>query len=146
MDRVRIWRKLHQKKEKEDNMGITRPDNELKGNPLSTTGLGTDQEMTPSEGGMKDQDLQEILDKENLELEHVLEQGTNKGIDSLPQEEFDRVQQLFLRRSQTKAVGVKRNHDSQENKGVRQMEITSRYSTKNPGKKRGRRRQNELLS
>ena len=61
-------------------------------------GLGRDQEMTPSEGGMKDQDLQEILESENLELEKFLEKGTNKGIDSLPQEEFDRVQQLFLRR------------------------------------------------
>ena len=77
--------------------------------------LGRDHEMTPSEGGTEDQDLQEILERENLELEKFLEQGTNKGIDSLPQEEFDRVQQLFLRRYQRKAAGVKRNYDSQKN-------------------------------
>jgi len=98
--------------------------------------------MTPSKGGTQDQDLREILDRENLELE----KGTNKGIKSLPQEEFDRVQQLFLRRYQTKATGFKRNYDSQDNKGVKQMESISGYSTKNPGKKRGRRRQNDLLS
>jgi len=32
-----------------------------------------DLEMTPSEGGMEDQDLQEILKRENLELEKFLE-------------------------------------------------------------------------
>lgn len=46
--------------------------------------LVRDHEMTPSEGGTKDQDLQEILKRENLELEKFLEQGTNKGIESLP--------------------------------------------------------------
>lgn len=102
--------------------------------------------MTTSKVGTEDQDLQEILERENLELEQFLEQGTNKGIDSLPQEKFDRVQQLYLRRSQTKVAGVKRNYDSQENKGVKQMEITPGCSTKNPGEKRGRRRQNDLLS
>ena len=108
--------------------------------------LGRDHEMTPSEGGTKDQDLHEIIERENLELEKFLEQGIGKRIDSLPQEEFERVQHLFLQRSQRKAVGVKRNHDSQENKGVKSMEIISGHSTKNPGKKRGRKRQNELLN
>lgn len=78
----------------------------------STMELGRDHEMTPREGGMEDQDLQEIPERENLELEKFLEEGSNKGIDSLPQEEINRVQQLFLNRSHKKAVGVKRNHDS----------------------------------
>lgn len=54
--------------------------------------LDRDREMTPSESGTEDQDLQEILELENLELEKFLKQGSNKGINSLPQEELDRVQ------------------------------------------------------
>jgi len=77
-------------------MDIIQANNELKEDPLSTIGLGRDQEMIPSKGGTEDQDLQEIPDRENLELEKFLEQGTSKGIESLPQEEFDKVQQLFL--------------------------------------------------
>lgn len=67
-----------------------------KEDPSSIMEPGRDDEMTPSEGGTEDQDLQEILERENLELEKFLEQGINKGIDSLPQEEFDRLQLLFL--------------------------------------------------
>ena len=62
----------------------------------STMELDRDHEMTPSEVGTEEHDLQEILERENLDLEKFLEQGTTKGVDSLPQEEFDRVQQLFL--------------------------------------------------
>lgn len=73
-------------------MAITKEYNQQKEDPPSTMELGRDHEMTPSEGGTKAQDLQDILEMESLELEKFLEQGTNKGIDSLPREEFDRVQ------------------------------------------------------
>jgi len=66
-------------------------------------------------------------------------------VDSLPQEEFNRVQQLFLWRTQEKGAGVKRNYDSQNNRGVKMMEATMGQAPKNPGRKRGRKRQNELL-
>jgi len=39
------------------------------------------QEMTPSEVGTEDHELQEILDKENLDLEQFLEPKKNKGVD-----------------------------------------------------------------
>lgn len=70
--------------------------NKLKEDRLGTMELDRHHEMTPSEVGMEDHDLQEILERENLDLEKFLEQGTTKGVDSLPQEEFDRLQQLFL--------------------------------------------------
>ena len=54
--------------------------------------ISRDHKMTPSEAGTEDHELQEILERENLDLEKFLEQGTTKGVDSLPQEEFDRVQ------------------------------------------------------
>ena len=127
-------------------MEIIHENSEQKENLLSTMELGRDHEITPSEIWIEDHELQDILERENLDLEKFLDQGTNKGIDSLPEEEIDKVQQLFLWRSQTKATGVKRSHDSQENRGIKSMEEASRHSTKNPGKKIGRKRQNELLT
>lgn len=41
---------------------------------------------------MEDHELQEILERENLYLEGFLKQGTMGGVESLPQEEFTRVQ------------------------------------------------------
>lgn len=38
-----------------------------------------DHEMIPSEMGMEDQELQEILEREHLDLEKFLKQGTTKG-------------------------------------------------------------------
>lgn len=54
--------------------------------------LDRDQKMTSSEVGTKEHELHDILDKEHLDLENFLEHGTTKGMDSLPQEEFNRVQ------------------------------------------------------
>ena len=114
--------------------------NQQKDDLPSIMELSRDHEITPGEAGTKDHELQEILKRENLDLEKFMEKGLAKGVDSLPKEEFDRVQQLFLWRSQLKGSGVKRNHDSQENRGVKTMEDTLMHSSKNPGRKRGRKR------
>ena len=66
-------------------------------------------------------------------------------MDSLPKEDYDRVQKLFLWRSQANEAGVKRNHESEEASGVKMMENSQAQSPKNSGRKRGRKRQNELL-
>lgn len=96
--------------------------------------------MTPSEVGIEDHELQDILDREHLDLKKFLEQGTTKGMDSLPQEEFNRVQQLFLWRTQEKGFGFKINHDSQDNEGVKTMKATSGLAPRNLGRKRGRKK------
>ena len=119
--------------------------NQQKEDLMNTMELDRDQEMTPSEVGTKDHELQDILDREHLDLEKFLELGTIKGMDSLPQEEFNRVQQLFLWRTEEKGTGVKRNHDSYYNGGIKTMEAIEEQDPKNPGRKRGRKRQNELL-
>ena len=72
---------------------------------LSDAETEMDHEMTQSEMEMEDQELQVILEKENLDLEDFLIQGTKEGIDSLP-------------------PGL---------------------APRNPGKKRGRKKQNKLL-
>ena len=96
--------------------------NQQKDDLPSLMEISTDQGMTPSEAGTKDHELQEILDRETLDLEKFLEQQKNIGVDSLPKEDYGRVQQLFLWRSQAKEAGVKRNHESKEPSGVKMME------------------------
>ena len=59
---------------------------------LSDGEVEMDQEMTQSEMEMEDHELQDILDREHLDLEGFLKQGTMGWVDSLPQEEFNIVQ------------------------------------------------------
>jgi len=58
----------------------------------SETDIEMDQEMIQSETDLEEHELQEILDKENLDLEVFLIQGTKGGIESLPQDECNRIQ------------------------------------------------------
>eukprot|EP00253_Pinus_taeda_P013097 PITA_13097 len=104
-----------------------------------------DQEMTQSEIDMEDHELQEILDKENLDLEGFLMQGTKGGIDSLPQEECNRIKQLFLWKTRERGLDKGKNIHKKEHRGAKTMKSTLGLATRNPGKKRGRKKQNELL-
>ena len=79
-------------KEKDDRMEDVPVNSKVKEYQPSTMELDRDHEMTPSKVGMEDHDLQEILERENLDLEKFLEQGTTKWVESLPQEEFNRIQ------------------------------------------------------
>ena len=67
------------------------------------------------------------------------------GVDFLPPEEFNRVQQLFLWKTQ--AIGLDRQGKSerQGNEGVKTMKNTPRLAPRISGKKRGRKKKNELL-
>jgi len=58
----------------------------------NTMELNREHEMNSSEAGTEDHELQEILERENLDLENFLEQRITKGDDSLPKAEFDKVQ------------------------------------------------------
>jgi len=66
-------------------------------------------------------------------------------VDSLPQEEFNKVQLMFLWKTQAKGLERYRNNKRQGNKGVKTMKSTPRLAPRNPGKKRGRKKKNELL-
>ena len=63
-----------------------------------------DQEMNQSEMDTEDNELQEILDRENLDLEGFLNQGTLGGVESLPQEKINRIHQFFLWKTQAKGL------------------------------------------
>ena len=86
-------------KEKEESIEDTHDNNQQKEDLLNTMELDRDQEMTLSEVGTEDHELQDIIDREHLDLEKFLEEGTTKGMDWLPQEEFNRVQHMFLWRT-----------------------------------------------
>ena len=59
-------------KEKEDIMEIIHENSEQKENLPNNMELGRDHEMTPSEIVIEDHELQEILDREHLDLEGFL--------------------------------------------------------------------------
>ena len=62
------------------------------------------------------------------------------GLDSLPQEEFTRVQQLYLWKPQ--AIGMDRQNKNarQGNESVKTMKNTPGLAPRYPGKKRGRKK------
>jgi len=103
---------------------------------MSEVELEMDQEMTQSEMELEDQELQEILDKEHLDLEGFLFQGTTGGVDSSLQEELNRIQQWFLWETQAKGYEKGNNSNKHDNKGVKTIKTTPRLATRNPGKKK----------
>jgi len=67
------------------------------------------------------------------------------GVDSLRQEEFNIVHQLFLWKAQAKELESHKNKEREGNEGMKPMKTSPGLVPKNPRKKRGRRKQNELL-
>jgi len=53
---------------------------------------------------------------------------------------MDNVQQIFLNKAHQITAGVKRGHDNQDNKGTSSIGLITRKLTKNPSKRRGRKR------
>ena len=90
-------------------------------------------------------ELQKILDRENLDLEGFLSKGTSGGVESLPQEECNRIKQLFLWKTQAKGLAKENNIERQGNQGVKAVKTTPGLALRNPRKKRGRKKQIELL-
>ena len=64
--------------------------------------------MTPSEVGMEDLDLKDIVEREGIDLPNILEQWKRQGVDNVPTEQLDRIQYLFLLREEEKSRGLKR--------------------------------------
>jgi len=67
-------------KEKDDSMEDILKNSKLKKDLPSTMELERDHEMIPNEVGMEDHDLQEILERENFDLEKFMEQETTKWL------------------------------------------------------------------
>jgi len=74
-----------------------------------------------------------------------LKQGTTGGIDSLPQEDYNRIQQFFLWKTQERGLEIGITTDKLENKGVKTMKPIPRPAPRNDGGKRGQKKKKELL-
>lgn len=123
--------------EKEENHNPTQEIGNKKETMMNKAELEMDMEMTQSEIDLEDDELQEILEKGNLHLEQFLMQGTTGGIDSLPQEDCNKIQQLFLWKTKESELGIGKTTDKQEKKGVKTMKPTPGLAARNEGKKRG---------
>ena len=103
---------------------------------MSELEMEMDQEITQSNMEMEDNELQEILDRENLDLEGFLGKVTTGGIESLPQEECNRIKQLFLWKTREKGAKEVNNIERQRNQGVKAIKTTPRLALINRGKKK----------
>jgi hypothetical protein len=97
-----------------------------------------DVEMTPSEVGIEDPDLRDLVEREGIDLPHILEQWKKKGVDSVPIEQLDHIQYLFLLREEAKAKGQKCTHGEIEHLGVKVGEGQPQRSPKQTRRKKGR--------
>lgn len=129
----------------EENYNPTQNTNNKEETMMIETELEMDQEMTQSETNLEDRELQEILYKEHLDLEGFLKQGTTVGIDSLPKDEYNRIQQLFLRKTEQRGLDKGKISDMQECRGVKTMKSSPGLATRNARKKRGIKKKKELL-
>ena len=108
--------------------------------------MDMDQEMTQSEMEMEDNELQEILDRENLDLEGFLSKGTTRGVQSLPQKECNQIKQLFLWKTQENGLGKDNSMERQGNHGMKAVKSTPGLAPRNPRKKRGRKKPERAIN
>jgi hypothetical protein len=104
-----------------------------------------DSEMTPSEVGMKDLDLRDIVEREGIDLSNILEQWKKQGVDNVPAEQLDRIQYLFLLREEAKFRGIKRVHDEIGHMGIKAGEGKPQHSPKQTRQKEGKKSNNVAL-
>lgn len=113
-------------------------DGETKENNTAMQDAEGDAEMTLSEVGTEDPDLRDLVEREGIDLPHILEQWKKKGVDSVPIEQLDRIQYLFLLREEAKAKGQKRTHGEIGHLGVKVGEGQPQPSPKQTRRKKGR--------
>ena len=76
----------------------------LQGSELAKD-LEGDADMTASEIGIEDMELSDILEREGMDLNTIVEQWKQKGVEHVPEEEIDRVNFLFLTRQDVELKG-----------------------------------------
>jgi hypothetical protein len=97
-----------------------------------------DAEMTPSEVGMEDSDLRDIVEREGIDLPNILEQWKRQGVDNVPTKQLDRIQYLFLLRELAKSKGLKCMHGEIGHLGIKACEGQPQLSPKKMRRKKGR--------
>jgi hypothetical protein len=139
-----------EKEEKETNKTMEQQNlQETVDNDKVSTGEGTrdpntplhegdgDSEMTPSEVGTEDPDLRDIIEREGIDLQNILEQWKKQGMDNIPSEQLDRIQYLFLMREEEKARGIKRMHGEIGTLDIKAGDNQQQHSPKQAKRKKG---------
>ena len=80
-----------------------------------------------------------------MDLNTILEQWKQKGVEHIPEEEIDRVNFLFLSRQDATLRGKKTGLGTTKGLGIKAQNLHQTHSTKKHRKKRGRRTNNEAL-
>jgi hypothetical protein len=75
--------------------------------------------MTPSEVGNEDPNLRDIVEREGIDLQNFLDQWKKQGIGTIPLNQLDCVQYLFLMSGEEKTIGIKRMHGEIGNLGIK---------------------------
>ena len=74
--------------------------------------------MISSEMGTEDMELSDILEKEYMDLNSMVEQWKQTGMEHVPEEEIDRINYFSLSRQDVDLQGLKRSHGATKNLGV----------------------------
>ena len=107
--------------------------------------LEGDANMTASEIGTEDMELNDILKREGMDLNTVVEQWKQKGVEHIPKEEIDRVNFLFLTRQDAELKGLKRGFGATKGLGIKAQVLNQANHNVRHRKKRGRRTNDEAL-
>ena len=101
--------------------------------------------MVLSEQGKEDLELGEILEKEGLDLNSIVEQWKQKGLDKIPEEEINWVNHLFLTRQDAASKGIKRGRGATKGLGIKSQTLHHTQASSHHKKKRGRRSDKDAL-
>jgi hypothetical protein len=104
-----------------------------------------DSEMTPSEVRTEDPDLHDIMEREGIDLQNILDQWKKQGMDTIPSDQLDRIQYLFLMREEEKSRGIKCMHGEIGNLGIKLGDNQQPQSPKQSKRKKGRKSNNVVL-
>ena len=104
-----------------------------------------DAEMSISEAGTEDQELRDILEREGMDLNTMVEQWKERGLEHIPTEEMERVNFLLRAQQEVETKGQKRGHEANKFLGIKVQGIHQTNQKAKPRCKRGIQSNNEAL-
>ena len=104
-----------------------------------------DEEMSISEAGTEDIELNDILEREGMDLNTMVEQWKERGLEHIPEEEMERFNFLFLAQQEAETKGQKRGHGATKGLGIKVQGLDQTNQKAKPRCKRGIQSNNEAL-
>ena len=102
--------------------------------------------MAISEAGTEDLELGDILaEREGMDLNTMVEQWKQRGLEHIPTKEMDRVNFLFLAQQEAETKGQKRGYGATKGLGIKVQGLHQMNQKAKHKRKRGRKTNNEAL-